>query len=173
MLGMVMAEFAQVGLMILSKAAMTHGMSSLIFIFYSNALASLLLLPSFAQIRASSSHFLYSLLVILAWPSWIFGYAGIYYSSPTLATAMLNLVQGLTFILAVGFRFPWGSSSISGSLDSQDITTSDPSMHMQLFEFGQNQQARQVEFPWGKNKALVPSFKAALAYLHVSLSDAD
>ena len=44
--GMVMSECAQVGLMIVSKAAMADGMSNLLFIFYSNALASLLLLPT-------------------------------------------------------------------------------------------------------------------------------
>lgn len=43
--GMVLSECAQVGLMIVSKAAMSDGMSNLLFIFYSNALASLLLLP--------------------------------------------------------------------------------------------------------------------------------
>ena len=44
--GMVMAEFAQVGLMIVGKQAMSKGMSNLVFIFYSNAFASLILLPS-------------------------------------------------------------------------------------------------------------------------------
>lgn len=33
-----------------------------------------------------------------------FGYVGIYYSSPTLGTAMLNLIPGFTFVLAVVFR---------------------------------------------------------------------
>jgi hypothetical protein len=44
--GMMMAECAQVGLMIVAKAAMTRGMSNLVFIFYSNAFASLILLPT-------------------------------------------------------------------------------------------------------------------------------
>lgn len=44
--GMVMAECAQVGLMIAGKAAMSDGMTSFVFVFYSNALASLILLPS-------------------------------------------------------------------------------------------------------------------------------
>ena len=44
--GMVMAEFAQVGLMIVGKQAMSKGMSNFVFIFYSNAFASLILLPS-------------------------------------------------------------------------------------------------------------------------------
>ncbi|KAH9773442.1 WAT1-related protein [Citrus sinensis] len=46
--------------------------------------------------------------------SQFFGYAGIYYSSPTLSTAMLNLVPGFTFILAIIFgmeKLDWKSSS--------------------------------------------------------------
>ncbi|XP_048318072.1 WAT1-related protein At3g28050 isoform X2 [Ziziphus jujuba] len=42
--GMVMAECAQAGLMIVSKVAMSDGMNNLIFVFYSNLLASPLLL---------------------------------------------------------------------------------------------------------------------------------
>ena len=34
----------------------------------------------------------------------LLGYAGINYSSPTLGTAMLNLVPAFTFVLAVIFR---------------------------------------------------------------------
>ncbi|CAI0379680.1 unnamed protein product [Linum tenue] len=43
---MVMAECAQVGLMIVSKEAMSQGMSSFIFVLYSNSLACLVLLPA-------------------------------------------------------------------------------------------------------------------------------
>ncbi|GLT86407.1 hypothetical protein SLE2022_045490 [Rubroshorea leprosula] len=45
-LGMVISECALVGLMIVGKAAMSRGMSNFIFVFYCNALASLILLPS-------------------------------------------------------------------------------------------------------------------------------
>lgn len=45
-----------------------------------------------------SINFFYSFLVQA------FGYAGILYSSPTLATAILNLIPAFTFILAVTFR---------------------------------------------------------------------
>jgi hypothetical protein len=44
--GMVMAECAQAGRMILGKAAMSNGMSSFVFVLYSNAIACLILLPS-------------------------------------------------------------------------------------------------------------------------------
>lgn len=184
--GMMMAECAQVGLMIVAKAAMTRGMSNLVFIFYSNAFASLILLPtsflfhryslslsltgynwqwkqkSFLSLvtqywqinRAPSALFPHSLWILRAQPTWvsynssfshfyvkiifwvcfylhrfrllflirlcyfgfhwfdrfysfvvqILGYAGVLYSSPTLGTAMLNLIPAFTFILAVTFR---------------------------------------------------------------------
>ena len=44
--GMVLAECAQAGLMIVSKAAMSTGMNMLIFVCYSNALAAFVLLPT-------------------------------------------------------------------------------------------------------------------------------
>ncbi|KAJ4847067.1 hypothetical protein Tsubulata_015753 [Turnera subulata] len=123
-IGMVMAECAQVGLMIVSKVAMSDGMSSFIFVLYSNALASLILLPSSFLFHRSSERqsppltasilsgfFLLGLFGCLAQ---IFGYAGINLSSPTLGTAMLNLVPGFTFVLAAIFRMEkldWRSSS--------------------------------------------------------------
>ncbi|XP_011034699.1 PREDICTED: WAT1-related protein At3g28050-like isoform X2 [Populus euphratica] len=109
--GMVMAECAQAGRMILGKAAMSNGMSSFVFVLYSNAIASLILLPSFLFHRSSerppltlsivSGFFLLGLFGCLGQS---FCYAGINLSSPTLGTAMLNLVPGLTFMLAIIFR---------------------------------------------------------------------
>ncbi|KAE9603976.1 putative EamA domain-containing protein [Lupinus albus] len=120
-IGMVMAECAQVGLIILSKQIMLQGMNNFIFIFYSNTLAALILLPSSFFIHRShrpkitfpilSGFFLLGLLGYLAQA---FGYAGIYYSSATLSTSLLNLVPGFTFILAVIFRMEqldWRRSS--------------------------------------------------------------
>lgn len=119
--GMVMAECAQVGLMILSKAAMSDGMTNFIFVLYSNALASLILLPSSFFLHRSERPPLtfpilcgFFLLGLFGWLAQIFGYAGISLSSATLGTAMLNLIPGLTFILAVAFRMEkldWRSSS--------------------------------------------------------------
>lgn len=55
----------------------------------------------------------------------IFGYAGIQYSSPTLGTAMLNLVPGFTFILAIIFRSSLLSSLFLsfGMLQSPTLAT--------------------------------------------------
>lgn len=124
--GMVMAEFAQVGLMIASKAAISSGMPNLVFILYSNTLASLILLPSCLLFHRSPRPQLtfsllsgFFLLALLGFFAQIFGYAGIQYSSATLGTAMLNLVPGFTFILAIIFRMErldWRGSSIAKSM---------------------------------------------------------
>ncbi|KAL1309763.1 hypothetical protein HN51_052460 [Arachis hypogaea] len=125
--GMIMAELAQVGLIILSKQVMAKGMSSFIFIFYSNSLASLILLPSsFFIHRFNRPPITFSTIIgcfflgLLGFMAQAFGYAGINYSSATLSTAMLNLVPGFTFVLAVLFRleqFDWrNSSSVAKSL---------------------------------------------------------
>ncbi|KAM6589236.1 hypothetical protein CsatA_011841 [Cannabis sativa] len=119
--GMLMAECAQVGLMMVSKAAMSDGMSNIIFIFYSNALASLILLPSSLLFHRSQRPSLtfsiiggFLLLGLLGFFAQFFGYAGINLSSPTLGTALLNLIPGFTYILAVTLRMEtlnWRSSS--------------------------------------------------------------
>ncbi|XP_021912521.1 WAT1-related protein At5g40240-like isoform X2 [Carica papaya] len=125
--GMMMAECAQTGLMIAGKAAMSDGMSNFVFVFYSNALASLLLLPSsyiFYRSRRPPLTFpilcSFFILGFIGFLVQFIAYAGIFYSSPTLGTAMLNLIPGLTFILAVIFRMErleWRSfSSIAKSV---------------------------------------------------------
>ncbi|PPD80067.1 hypothetical protein GOBAR_DD23003 [Gossypium barbadense] len=109
--GMVMAEVAQVGLMIMGKAAMSHGMPNFVlFSFQCSCLShsppcffSLPQVPSHRPPLTFSILCWFFLLGLLCFAQ-ISGYAGIYYSSPTLATAMLNLIPGLTFILAVAFR---------------------------------------------------------------------
>ncbi|GAV79360.1 GST_N_3 domain-containing protein [Cephalotus follicularis] len=44
-------------------------------------------------------------------------------------------VEVATSSLSTLARFPWGSRSLSGSLNRQEITTSEPPMILQLFEF--------------------------------------
>ncbi|PON98896.1 Plant-drug/metabolite exporter [Trema orientale] len=119
--GMVMAECAQVGLMTASKAALSDGINNLVFIFYTNALASLILLPSsFIFYRSHRPPLTFSilggffLLGLLGFLIQFLGNAGISYSSPTLGTAMLNLSPGFTYILAVTLRMEklnWRSST--------------------------------------------------------------
>ncbi|RDX58001.1 WAT1-related protein, partial [Mucuna pruriens] len=114
---MVAVECLDVGLTTLSKAAMSKGMNHFVFVVYSNALATFILL--------SFSFFFHSITVM---QNCVF--TGIDYSSPTLGSAMTNLTPAITFVLAVSLRmekFNIGSSisqikvmgtvlSISGAL---------------------------------------------------------
>uniref|UniRef100_A0A7N0UB57 WAT1-related protein n=1 Tax=Kalanchoe fedtschenkoi TaxID=63787 RepID=A0A7N0UB57_KALFE len=110
-LGMVMAECAQAGLIILSKLAMADGISSFVFVLYSNAIAALVLFPISFIVHRFSSRPPFTLPVlggffmlgVLGCAAQVSGYAGINISSPTLGTAMLNLIPGFTFVLAVIF----------------------------------------------------------------------
>ncbi|CDP00195.1 unnamed protein product [Coffea canephora] len=110
-LGMVIAQTAQVGLIIVSKEAMSNGMSKYLFVTYSNALASLILLPtSFLAHRSNRPPLTFKLvsgfflLGVLGCTAQVTGYAGIDYTSASFASAMLNLIPGFTFVLAVIFR---------------------------------------------------------------------
>ncbi|KAJ9564812.1 hypothetical protein OSB04_000778 [Centaurea solstitialis] len=109
---MVTMECTNVGLNTLYKAATLRGMSYHVFIVYSYAVAAFLLLP--APFFSTRSRVLpkvnfsivskIGLLGIIGCTSQVMGYTGIIYSSPTLASAISNLVPAFTFILAVLFR---------------------------------------------------------------------
>ncbi|MCD9645814.1 hypothetical protein HAX54_035070, partial [Datura stramonium] len=122
--GMILAVIAIVTTMILSKIAMSKGLSSFIIVVYSNAAATLILFPPSIFIfitRSERGPLTFSVVwrILLLALNGCFGqicdYVGISYSSPTLATAMLNLIPGFTFILAIIFRMEvinwrsWGS----------------------------------------------------------------
>ncbi|CAK9137808.1 unnamed protein product [Ilex paraguariensis] len=109
--GMVMSQFAQVGLIIISKEVLSSGMTNFSFVFYSNAIASLILLPSSFLIHRSDRPPLtlslvsgFFLLGVLGCLAQLTGYAGIQYTSASFASAMLNLIPGFTFALAVILR---------------------------------------------------------------------
>ncbi|KAI3665937.1 hypothetical protein L6452_44572 [Arctium lappa] len=109
---MVIMECTNVGLNTLYKAATLRGMSNHVFIVYSYAVAAVLLLP--APFVSNRSRVLppvnfsivskIGILGIIGCTSQVMGYTGIIYSSPTLASAISNLVPAFTFILAVVFR---------------------------------------------------------------------
>ncbi|XP_023550506.1 WAT1-related protein At3g28050-like [Cucurbita pepo subsp. pepo] len=109
---MISMECINVGLNTLFKAATASGMSHHVFVVYSYSLAALLLLPSPFISRRSrrlpplsfSVLSKIALLGLIGSSSQIMGYTGINYSSPTLASAISNLVPAFTFILAVIFR---------------------------------------------------------------------
>ncbi|KAC9132068.1 hypothetical protein E3N88_46323 [Mikania micrantha] len=111
--GMVATQVAQVLLMIVSKSAIADGMSSYSFIFYSNAIASLILLPlSCLAFHRSPNRPPISFSIVCGFLivglfgffAQISGYTGVSYSSATLGTTLLNLIPGFTFILAALFR---------------------------------------------------------------------
>ncbi|KAI5683500.1 hypothetical protein M9H77_04728 [Catharanthus roseus] len=109
---MVLVEFLNVGLTTLSKAVMSKGIGNYVFVFYSNTIAALILLPlSFILERNKRAplswsllckFFILSLIGITIMQNCVF--TGLKYSSPTLASAMSNLSPPFTFLLAVIFR---------------------------------------------------------------------
>ncbi|XVE83919.1 hypothetical protein DITRI_Ditri16bG0127000 [Diplodiscus trichospermus] len=111
-LAMIATECGNVGVNILFKAATSKGMSYYVFITYSCAIATLVLLPlSFIFHRKAVllplKFHLFSricLLGLIGFSVQVCAYKGIEYSSPTLASAVGNLIPAFTFILAVLFR---------------------------------------------------------------------
>ncbi|KAJ0537280.1 hypothetical protein HanHA300_Chr08g0261731 [Helianthus annuus] len=75
-LAMMVAQVSQVGLTLAGKKAIETGMQNFSYVFYSNALTCL-----------------------------VVGYAGVTYVSATVATAILNLIPGFTFVLAITFGY--------------------------------------------------------------------
>uniref|UniRef100_A0A2N9G642 WAT1-related protein n=1 Tax=Fagus sylvatica TaxID=28930 RepID=A0A2N9G642_FAGSY len=106
---MVMVQCLDVGLTTLSKAAMSKGMSHYVFVVYSNALATLILLPTSFIINRNKrppltipllcKFFFLSLAGITVMQNCVF--TGVSYSSPTLASAIGNSVPAFTFLFAV------------------------------------------------------------------------
>ncbi|KAF5186258.1 Wat1-related protein [Thalictrum thalictroides] len=110
-IAMITVECTDVGQTTLSKAAMSRGMSPLVYVVYSNVLGTLFLLPSFFLQRRNYPPLTFSILrkffligLIGNCFGEILGYLGIRYSSPTLGSAMGNLIPAFTFLLAIVFR---------------------------------------------------------------------
>ncbi|MED6109649.1 hypothetical protein PIB30_035644 [Stylosanthes scabra] len=105
-------EINDVGLLTLFKAATNKGMSNHVFVAYAYAIATLVLIPApfiskRSRVVPPLSFSILSkivLLGIIGSSSQILGYAGISYSSPTLASSIGNLVPAFTFLLAIFFR---------------------------------------------------------------------
>ncbi|KAL5552939.1 hypothetical protein UlMin_040340 [Ulmus minor] len=112
-LGMAIVVLAEVSGMIVSKQAMSKGLSEFILAFYSYGFSTIVLLPSCFiffhrsdELPSLSFSLLSSffLLGLVGCSGMLLGYAGLQYSSATLNTAMLNLKPAFTFILALIFR---------------------------------------------------------------------
>ncbi|XP_048139625.1 WAT1-related protein At3g28050-like isoform X2 [Rhodamnia argentea] len=106
------ADSISVGVTTLFKSASSRGMSTHVFLVYSYAFASLLLLPArFFSLKSRELPPLslailakIGLLGLVGGSSQIFGYAGVSMSSPALGSAISNLTPALTFIFAILFR---------------------------------------------------------------------
>ncbi|KAF7125117.1 hypothetical protein RHSIM_Rhsim12G0123100 [Rhododendron simsii] len=110
-LGMVGVQFIQVGLIVAIKEATSSGMTKFTFVSYYNALSSLILLPtSFLIHRSTRPPITFSLLckffllAVFGCIANVTGNAAIEITPASFTSAILNLVPGFTFILAVIFR---------------------------------------------------------------------
>ncbi|KAG5522277.1 hypothetical protein RHGRI_034459 [Rhododendron griersonianum] len=110
-LGMVGVQFIQVGLIVAIKEATSSGMTKFTFVAYYNALSSLILLPtSFLIHRSTRPPITFSLLckffllAVFGCIANVTGNAAIEITPASFTSAILNLVPGFTFILAVIFR---------------------------------------------------------------------
>ncbi|XP_015573631.1 WAT1-related protein At5g40240 isoform X2 [Ricinus communis] len=83
---MIAVECTDVGVSTISKAALAKGMSKYVSVVYYNALATLILLPYFIFHRSTGQ---------------ILFLAAVKLSSPTLSSALANLIPIFTFLLAV------------------------------------------------------------------------
>ncbi|WCJ36034.1 nodulin MtN21 /EamA-like transporter family protein [Euphorbia peplus] len=112
---MVTLECVDTGINTLGKAAISHGISHFVLVVYSNALATLIMFStSFIFCNKNRTKrppltysllckfFLLSLVGITIMQNCVF--TGLSYASPTLASAIGQLVPAFTFILAVIFR---------------------------------------------------------------------
>lgn len=109
--GMTLAIVALAINQITSKMAMSNGTSFYILSVYSNAVAALFLFPTAYLFHRSklpplSFPVLWRIffLAFFGCFSDMASYSGLSYSSPTLSTAMLNLVPAFAYILAIIFR---------------------------------------------------------------------
>ncbi|KAI3452765.1 hypothetical protein Pfo_009428 [Paulownia fortunei] len=120
---MVLVEGCIIGLTIMASTAMARGMSPFVFVVYTNALGSIILLPySFLYDRDRSEEPLLTLPFLLR----VFflgligvtiaqnlAFLGLSYSSPIVACGMANQIPALSFILGIILRttrFDWSSS---------------------------------------------------------------
>ncbi|MCD7468250.1 hypothetical protein HAX54_006262 [Datura stramonium] len=110
-MAMIFQQLAQVGLAVAAKVAMSTGMTTFTFTFYSSAFSTLILVPlSFFLHRSALPPlwptFLYGffLLGLMGFLMQVLGFLGLQYSSPLLSTAILQLIPGFTFIIAVLLR---------------------------------------------------------------------
>ncbi|KAJ0428877.1 hypothetical protein HanRHA438_Chr17g0808911 [Helianthus annuus] len=90
---MLMLTCLDMSLLTVVKAAMNGGLGSIAYVVYHNSLGTIILFPIFV--------FRMFRLCLFQLPV----YVGVKYTSPTLASAITNLIPGSTFLFAVIFRY--------------------------------------------------------------------
>lgn len=110
-IAMVIQQLAQVGLMVASEIVNSDGLATFAFLFYSSFFSTLILIPlSFFFHRSALPPLLptfflgFFLLGIIGFLMQVFTLVGLLYSSPLLSAAIMQLIPGFTFILAVLLR---------------------------------------------------------------------
>lgn len=107
---MLAVQFANAAFIIISKAALNNGMSHFVLVVYRHGIATLFLSPLAYFLRKEETSFTFYIfcrIFILAFGTAIsqnFYYAGLIYTSPTLASALGNALPAMTFVMAVLFR---------------------------------------------------------------------
>ncbi|XP_068636163.1 WAT1-related protein At1g43650-like [Aristolochia californica] len=111
-LAMIFVQFLYAGLALLSKAALSKGMSHLVFVAYRQAIAALALTPlAYAMERKKSPSLSFGLFCKIFLLS-LFGltlsmdlyYMALRYSSAVFASTVMNIVPVITFLVSVLFR---------------------------------------------------------------------
>ncbi|XP_071694179.1 WAT1-related protein At5g40240-like [Rutidosis leptorrhynchoides] len=111
---MLMITCLDMSLLTIVKAAMNDGLSSIVYIVYHDALGTLILLPFFiihifrnVGRPPLTLRLLFRFFILGLFGACLFqvaAFAGVYYSSPTMASAIFNLTPANTFLIAVLFR---------------------------------------------------------------------
>ncbi|KAL8250904.1 hypothetical protein R6Q59_034597 [Mikania micrantha] len=111
---MLMITCFDMSVLTIVKAAMNDGMPSIVYIVYHDALGMLILLPFYIigicrndRRPPLSFHLLFRFFVLGLLGLCLYqvlAYEGVYYSSPTMASALQNLTPANTFLIAVAFR---------------------------------------------------------------------
>ncbi|KAL2339676.1 hypothetical protein Fmac_007616 [Flemingia macrophylla] len=182
---MLTVELLDVIVNTVSKAAMRKGMNDFVFVMYSNAFAAFFLfLVTFFFYRKTTrpplSYNIVGMLFVvglLSCTNQMLKFFGIGYSSPTLASALSDLIPAFTFILAIIFRMEkldWKANStraksigtlvsIGGALiislyKGQAMINSD--LSLKLFH---QKLASSMEFDWVFGAALLAAHSCFLS----------
>ncbi|KAF3790431.1 WAT1-related protein [Nymphaea thermarum] len=141
-LAMVCLQLAYVGSNFLCKAALDEGMSIFVFVLYRHIIAMSILGPfAYYQERERRPRLTVSTTMKLSFLALIgitfqqnVHYAGLRYATPTVASALNNLIPAVTFVMAVLFRY--GARLTSDLFILRMETVSIHSLHGQAKVFG-------------------------------------